>query len=204
MFGSSLPSLWSSDNQVYSGRGADTVMQSSDVPSGLQYISRASELPADCLQIVLALLLRVFCGLLCGNIRLQLMDCPAQALSFLSVSDLAAGHIRTRVYTRCVGAETIEIHSQIVAGVKGSKAFIQCREWRTRVGSGSVSGQHSLGSQAGGGFFFYFASASERVAGILGVFLDPLDGIKGMQTVRAILGGSGRAHARGPLRRGPF
>src|ERR1700736_4237471 len=28
MFGSFLPSLWSSDNQVYSGRGADTVMQS--------------------------------------------------------------------------------------------------------------------------------------------------------------------------------
>jgi hypothetical protein len=29
MFGSFLPSLWSSDNQVYSGRGADSVMQSS-------------------------------------------------------------------------------------------------------------------------------------------------------------------------------
>src|SRR6202030_816611 len=94
------------------------------------------------------------------DIRLQLMDGLAQALSFLSVSNLAAGHIRTGVYTRCVGVETVEIDSQIVAGVKGSKAFIQCREWRTRVGSGSVSGQHSLGSQAGGELFLYFASAS--------------------------------------------
>ena len=124
------------------------------------------------------------------------MDGLVQALSLLSVSDLAAGHIRAGVHTRCVGAETIEIHSQIVAGVKGSEASIQCGEWRTRVGSGSVSRQHSLGLQAGGEFFLYFTSASERIGGILGIFLDPPDRIKGMQTVRAILRGSGCARPR--------
>src|SRR5580692_9112280 len=36
MFGSFLPSLWSSDNQVYSGRGADTVMQSSEKDAQIQ------------------------------------------------------------------------------------------------------------------------------------------------------------------------
>src|ERR1700688_2091600 len=132
------------------------------------------------------------------------MDGLVQALSLLSVSDLAAGHIRTGVHAGCVGAETIEIDSQIVAGVKGSKAFIQCREWRTRIGNGSVSGQDSPGLQAGGELLLYFVSASECIGGILGIFLDPLDRIKGMQTGRAILRGSGGAYARGPLRCGPF
>jgi len=132
------------------------------------------------------------------------MDGLVQTLSFLFVSDLAAGHIRTGVHTRYIGAETIEIDSQIVAGVKGSKAFIQCREWRTHVTSGRVSCQNSPGLQAGGELFLYFASASERIGRILGIFLDPLDRIKGMQTVRAILRGIGSADARGPLRRGLF
>jgi hypothetical protein len=53
------------------------------------------------------------------------MDGPAQALSFLSVSNLATGDVRTSVHTRSVGAKAIEIDSEIVAGVKGSKAPVQ-------------------------------------------------------------------------------
>jgi hypothetical protein len=48
------------------------------------------ELLANSFQIVLGLLLRVLCGLLGIGIRLQLVDGFVQALSFLSVSSLAA------------------------------------------------------------------------------------------------------------------
>ena len=57
------------------------------------------------------MLLGVFCGVLGVDVRLQLMDGFVQALSLLSVSDLAAGHIGTGVHSRYVGAETIEIDS---------------------------------------------------------------------------------------------
>src|SRR5271157_2390104 len=108
------------------------------------------------------------------------MDGPVQILGFLSVSDLAAGNIYTRVHTRHGGAEAIEIHSEIVAGVKGGKASSQSREWCTRLGSGSISGQQPMGLQAGGELFLCFASASGRVGGILGIFPQPLDGIQGL------------------------
>jgi hypothetical protein len=81
-------------------------------------------LPTDSFHIVLGLPLRVLFGLLGVGIRLQLMDGFGQVLSFLSVSDLAPGHIRTGVHTRYVRAEAIEIHSEIVASVKGSKTSI--------------------------------------------------------------------------------
>jgi hypothetical protein len=83
------------------------------------------ELLANSFQIALGLLLRVLCGLLGVGIRLQLMDGLVQALSFLPVSNLAAGYIGTGMHARHVGAETIEIHSEIVAGVKSSKASLR-------------------------------------------------------------------------------
>ena len=85
---------------------------------------QASELPADFLQVVLGLLLCFLCGLLGVGTRLQFMDGLGQAVSFLSVSGLAARHIRTGVHTGHVGAEAIEIYCEIVAGVKRSKASI--------------------------------------------------------------------------------
>ena len=103
------------------------------------------QLPTDCLQIFLGLLLRVLCGLPSVDIRLQLMDGLIQTLGFLSVGNFATRQIRIGMHTRYVGAEAIEIQSKIVTGVKGGKAPIQGREWRTRIGSGSVGGQYSLG-----------------------------------------------------------
>jgi hypothetical protein len=129
------------------------------------------------------------------------MDSFVQALSLLSVSNLAARHIGIGMHARHIGTETIEIHSEIVAGVKGSKTPIQCRKRRTGVGSSRVSRQQPLGLQAGGELSLCLTSASGRLGGILGVFLDPLDRIEG---VRAILCGGGRAVARGPLRRCSF
>ena len=99
------------------------------------------------------MLLSVLCGLLGVGIRLQLMDGFVQTLGFLSVRDFAAGHIRTCVHTCHVGAQAIEIHSEIVAGVKGSQTYIQRCEWLTRGGSGSVGGQQSLGLKAWGELF---------------------------------------------------
>jgi hypothetical protein len=53
------------------------------------------------------------------RIGLQLLDGLAQALSFLSVSNLAARYIRTGMNASYVGAEAIEIYSEGVASVKG-------------------------------------------------------------------------------------
>ena len=105
------------------------------------------------------------------------MDGIVQAMSLPFVSDFTAGHIRAGVHTRHVGAETIEIHSEIVAGVKGSEASIQCREWRTRVGSVGVSGQQTLGLEAGGELFLYGASASGASVELLESFLTHLIGL---------------------------
>ena len=80
---------------------------------------RDLELLANSFQIVPGLLLRVLCGLLCVRLGLQLMDGLAQTLNFLSVSNRAARHIRTGMNAGYVGAEAIEIHSEVVAGVKG-------------------------------------------------------------------------------------
>ncbi len=76
------------------------------------------------------------------------MNRLVQALRFLSIGDLAAGHIRTGVDARRVCAEAIEIQSQIVTGVEGSKACIECCEWSASVGKGRMNGQHPLGLQA--------------------------------------------------------
>ena len=55
------------------------------------------------------------------------MDGLVQALRFLSVSDLAAGNIGAGVHTGRVSAEAIEIHVEIVAGVKAARQSANSR-----------------------------------------------------------------------------
>src|ERR1700689_3484456 len=129
------------------------------------------------------------------------MDSFVQSLSLLSVSDLASGYIRAGVHTRRIGAETIEIHSEIVAGMQRSEALNQLQEWLTRVGSGKVRGQQPLALQAGSQLFLCVASISGRIDRILRIFLHPLDRI---QRMRAILRRSSRSRPRRTLRRSLF
>ena len=84
----------------------------------------SGQLSTDSIQIVLGLLLRVLCGLLGVGIGLQMMNSLVQTLGFLSVSGPTAGHIGTGMHARHVGAETIEIHSEIMDSVKGGKTCI--------------------------------------------------------------------------------
>src|ERR1700719_5308020 len=95
---------------------------------GLRHISGKFlplDLAADSFQIVLGLLLCFFRGLFGVGVRLQLMDGFGQAFGVLSVNGLASGYIRAGMHACCVGAKAVEIHSEIVAGVKGSEAPVQ-------------------------------------------------------------------------------
>src|ERR1700728_9535 len=106
------------------------------------------------------------------------MDGIAQALRFFSISELAAGNIGAGVYAGRVGAQAIEIYIEIVAGVKRREAFRQLQEWLTRIGSGGICGQKSLGLQAGSELFLRVASVPGLINGILGIFLPPLHRIQ--------------------------
>ena len=100
----------------------------------------AWELAADGFQVVFGLLLGVLDSLLGVGIGLQLVDRLVQALRFVSVGNFAARGVRTSVHTCHVGAEAIEVHAEIVAGVKRSEAAIQCGERSAGISSGSVGG----------------------------------------------------------------
>src|SRR5579859_4467565 len=101
-------------------------------------------LGADLFQIILGLLLGALCFRLCVNFRLEPFQRFVQADWLVPDGPFAAGNVRTGVYASDVGADAVEIESDIAAGMKRSNAIAQVFERGARGGDVNAPGKHTV------------------------------------------------------------